>query len=232
MVVLRIGLGLWTAFVFGIAFEASAETGSGADEAAAWSEGMDEVLEVVRLEGDVERGREIYAVCAECHLAGGAGQPDGTMPQLAGQHRSVLIKQMVDIRSGLRHNPLMYPYVARLDDPQDLADLATYIAGLPVPSDNGTGPGTDLERGKALYEASCARCHGSKGEGSAEAIYPRLEGQHYRYLVRQLIDIAGGRRGNANPEMVAAIADFSARDVAIVADYISRLETADAEARN
>jgi cytochrome c553 len=50
-----------------------------------------------------------------------------------------------------------------------------------------------------------------------------LTGQHYRYLVRQLIDIAGGRRGNANLDMVEVITGYPARDVSVVADYVSRL---------
>ena len=145
------------------------------------------------------------------------------MPQLAGQRRSVLIKQMTDIRSGLRDNPSMYPYVARLDGLQALADVAAYIETLPIPADNGTGPGVDLASGEEIYVAECSRCHGVAGEGMAEAFYPRLAGQHYRYLVRQIIDIAGGRRGNANPDMAQVVARLSAKDIASVADYISRM---------
>ena len=37
---------------------------------------------------------------------------DGTFPQLAGQHTTVLIKQMADIRAGERDNPTMYPFAA------------------------------------------------------------------------------------------------------------------------
>ena len=190
-----------------------------------WSESVAEAVDAGNLPTSIDRGRTLYQVCSECHRPSGAGTSDGTMPQLAGQHSGVLIKQMMDIRSGLRRNPSMYPYVARLKGPQDLADLATYIETLPIPEDNGQGPGLDLERGKQLYDASCLRCHGERGEGSAAGFFPRLAGQHYRYLVRQLIDVAGGRRGNANPEMVQAIADFSARDVANVADYISRIHS-------
>jgi hypothetical protein len=60
-------------------------------------------------------------------LAVGAGRPDGTFPQLAGQHTSVLIKQMADIRAGVRDNPTMYPFAATLTDPQELADVAAFI---------------------------------------------------------------------------------------------------------
>jgi len=209
----------------GLAAGASAEpaAGPGGRSTSGWAGGLEETLAAVRLEPDLDRGRALYGVCSECHGSGGAGVPDGTIPQLAGQHRSVLIKQLIDIRSGLRSNPTLYPYVAQLEGLQELADLAAWIETLPVPSDNGIGPGGGLERGRRLYERRCARCHGDRGEGSAEAIYPRLQGQHYRYLVRQMIDVADGRRGNANDEMVAALADFSAADVALVADSLSRL---------
>ncbi len=192
-----------------------------------WSEAIAEAVEAGKLPTQIERGRALYAVCSECHGVEGDGSPDGAMPQLAGQHSSVLIKQLMDIRSGLRRNPSMYPYVARLDGAQDLADLSAYIETLPLPDDNGQGLGLDLDRGKELYEAGCVRCHGERGEGSAAGFYPKLAGQHYRYLVRQIIDVAGGRRGNANPDMAQAVADFSARDVANVADYISRIQESD-----
>ena len=202
----------------------SAQTAPTQSDEADWGESVLQAQRVADLQAEVARGRVLYQVCSECHLASGAGDPNGTMPQLGGQHSSVLIKQMMDIQSGLRKNPSMYPFVARLDDPQELADLAAYIETLPVTDDNGKGPGRDLERGQLLYTEHCASCHGERGEGNEQAFYPRIAGQHYRYLVRQIIDISGGRRANANPAMSAAVADFSARDVANVADYVSRLQ--------
>ena len=208
---------------------ARAEGGGSPSEAelASWSTSVVEAARVAAGAGDVEAGRALYETCAGCHHATGIGDPGGTMPQIAGQHRSVLIKQMLDIRSGRRKNPIMAPYLEKLEDASAIADVAAYVAGLAVPRANGKGPGVDLARGRSLYESSCARCHGQGGEGQGEAYYPALRGQHYRYLVRQLIDLAGGRRGNAHPEMVVAIQDFSARDVARVADYVSRLSLAE-----
>lgn len=202
---------------------AQAQTTANPSAERTWDEAVVEAREASKLTPQIDRGKEIYQVCSSCHLSTGAGQQDGTMPQLAGQRRGVLIKQMSDIRSGLRDNPSMYPYVARLDGPQALVDVAAYIETLPIPTDNGTGPGVDLESGEEIYVAECSRCHGVAGEGMAEAFYPRLAGQHYRYLVRQIIDIAGGRRGNANPDMAQVVARLSAKDIASVADYISRM---------
>lgn len=209
--------------LFSSATEAGAQAAASHTPGAQWSEAIAEAVEAGKLEARVDRGRALYEVCAECHLSNGAGTPDGTIPQLAGQHRGVLIKQLMDIRSGLRRNPSMYPYAVRLDGAQDLADVTAYIETLPIPKDNGKGTGVYLEDGKRLYDKNCLRCHGENGEGSADAFYPRVAGQHYRYLVRQLIDIAGGRRGNANPDMADSVKDFSARDVANVADYVSRI---------
>lgn len=226
MITSRIGMVLLVAF-FGVD-HAQAQTQAAADAADidadhAWDEAAVEAREASDLTPRLDRGREIYQVCSSCHLPTGAGQQDGTMPQLAGQRRAVLIKQMTDIRSGLRDNPSMYPYVARLEGLQALSDVAGYIETLPIPDDNGMGPGVDLERGEQIYGSQCSRCHGLYGEGVDEAFYPRLAGQHYRYLVRQIIDIAGGRRGNANPEMAQVVGSLSAIEIASVADYVSRM---------
>jgi cytochrome c553 len=223
MSALRIGMVLLVAFSWIGHAQAQTEASAEVEADHAWDEAVVEAREVSSLTPRLDRGEEIYQVCSSCHLPSGAGLPDGTMPQLAGQRRTVLIKQMTDIRSGLRHNPSMYPYVARLDGPQALSDVAGYIKTLPIPDDNGMGPGTDLERGEQIYGSRCSRCHGFGGEGVEEAFYPKIAGQHYRYLVRQMIDIAGGRRGNANPDMTQVVGSLSAKEIASVADYVSRM---------
>lgn len=182
-----------------------------------------EIRGALELTGSVERGEQVYQVCSNCHLPSGMGIPDGTMPQLAGQHGSVLIKQIADIRTGLRENPIMYPYTVELDAPQKLADLAAYLQSLPVPTSNGKGPGLRLERGRQIYEESCASCHGERGQGSAEAFCPVLAGQHYKYLMRQITDIRDGRRPHADPAMAQVVDEFDDRDLSATVDYISRL---------
>ncbi len=193
-------------------------------EGYVWNEQAGEKIEALTLSGDVENGEEAYEVCSACHLPSGAGRPDGTFPQLAGQHTTVLIKQMADIREGLRDNPIMYPFAITLIDPQELADVAAYIETLQIPKDNGKGPGTDLARGSELYAKDCVECHGDQGEGEAAKFYPVLAGQHYKYLLRQIGDIASGRRRNANPDMVEVVKGYSESDLVAVTDYMSRIE--------
>jgi cytochrome c553 len=218
--------GLWIAALLPTAAAAQPQPKKEGIEAEGyqWNEAAGEKIEALQLTGDVENGEEAFEICSACHLPSGAGRPDGTFPQLAGQHSTVLIKQMADIRSGLRDNPIMYPFAKTLIDPQELADVSAYIQTLPIPTDNGKGPGTALDRGKELYERDCTVCHGDFGEGNAEKFYPVLAGQHYKYLLRQIGDIAEGRRRNANPDMVKIVKDYPAADQDAVVDYMSRLE--------
>jgi len=107
-------------------------------------------------------------------------------------------------------------------------DIAAYLERLPMPPDNGRGPGEQLDRGAKLYAADCATCHGAGGEGRADRYFPRLAGQHYRYLLREGRMIRDGTRRNANPEMVNAIRNYSDEDIGLVSDYVSRLPVAPA----
>ncbi len=192
-------------------------------EGYVWNEASGEKIEALHLKGDPVNGADAYEVCSACHLPTGSGRPDGTFPQLAGQHTTVIIKQIADIRAGLRDNPIMYPFAVTLIDPQELADVAAYIETLPIPTNNGQGSGDDLELGAELYKRDCVKCHGDQGEGDREKFYPVLAGQHFKYLERQIGDIAAGRRRNANPDMVKIVKGYDPKQLDAVVDYMSRL---------
>jgi cytochrome c553 len=174
---------------------------------------------------DLDNGREVYRVCAVCHAPEGWGSRSGYYPQIAGQHTSVIIKQIVDILSRNRDTPTMFPFTVLENlSPQELADVAAYLQRQPMTADNGVGPGTDLEHGKKLYEENCVDCHGAGGEGKADDGMPLIQGQHYKYLVRQFQWIRDGKRRNADKEMMEQIQGFDDRDIAAIMDYTSRLK--------
>ena len=192
-----------------------------------WNAQGGEKSEALKLKGDRKRGEEAYEVCSDCHLPSGAGRPDGTFPQLAGQHTTVLIKQMADIRAGLRDNPTMYPFAVTLTDPQELADVAAFIEQLCIPVEHGRYEGKDLARqlatGKELYEKGCKECHGQNGEGAKEKFFPVIAGQHYKYLLRQMTEIRDGHRRNANPDMVKIIQKYNNDQLVAISAYQSSL---------
>ena len=192
-----------------------------------WNAQGGEKIEALQKKGDVVNGKEAYEVCGACHLPSGAGRPDGTFPQLAGQHSTVLIKQIADIRAGLRDNPIMYPFAKTLTDPQELADVAEYINSLCIPNDHGKYDGADaaaqVAKGHDLFEKECKDCHGVNGQGDKEKFYPVIAGQHYKYLLRQMTDIRDGKRRNANPDMVKIIKKYTDDQLVAISAFQSSL---------
>jgi cytochrome c553 len=185
-----------------------------------------ELLRALLLTPDIANGLSIYRECAACHKPEGWGLSNGSVPQIAAQHRNVVIKQLADIRAGNRDNVLMAPYssVESIGGAQAVADVAAYIDTLELSVTTGKGAGDDLELGERLYRENCVRCHGETGEGSNEGFAPRIQTQHYKYLVRQFEWIRDGKRRNSNPEMVAQIQGFGDRETHAVLDFVSRLE--------
>lgn len=216
-------LPLISAAVIALALPALAE---GTVDTSSWNQGGGEQDEALSLVPDHENGIETYEVCSACHQLNGWGLDDGTFPQIAGQHKDVIIKQLADIRALNRDNPTMYPFAlpSEIGGAQSIADVAEYISNLPMNPNNGKGPGTDLAHGEQLYKDNCVRCHGEAGEGDNEKFYPRIQGQHYNYLLRQYQWIKEGKRRNANPDMVQQIQSFSDADTSAVLDYVSRLQ--------
>lgn len=183
-----------------------------------------ELKELLALQGDAARGRTLFARCEVCHRKDGAGRVNGWTPRLAGQHASVLLKQVADIRAGRRANPEMQPLVAApVLTLAQIADVVAYLQALPVSPANGKGPGTQLERGQQLYAKDCVACHGARGEGDASRFVPAVAAQHHEYLVREVIAIRDGTRGNSNAEMVKVVKDYRPADIEAVADHMSRL---------
>lgn len=62
----------------------------------------------------------------------------------------------------------------------------------------------DEARAKKIVNGSCFLCHGAEGESSSE-VFPRLAGQHWQYIAKQLENFKTGVREST------AMADMSAK---------------------
>ncbi len=188
----------------------------------------DTVTIELSFEPDINNGRQIYETCATCHLPEGWGNSDGTYPQIAGQHQHVLIRQLLAIRKGERENPTMYPFVQErtIGGYQSLADVVTYISTLPMHPRHTSGPWKEhtdeYDMGKLLYQNNCAECHGKEGEGDNSTLIPRLHGQHYPYLLRQ-IQLVKNKKRNVNPAMTAIVSHMIDQDLKKILNYVSYL---------
>jgi cytochrome c553 len=181
-----------------------------------------ELATLLGMKGNPARGKEVFEACHDCHRKDASGRANGVFPRLSGQHALVLLKQLDDIRAGQRNNPSMQGLAGGLSR-NDLVDVAAFLQSLPISDKNGKGTGTNLKLGKQLYERDCASCHGANGEGDAVKFYPMVAAQHYQYLLREVITVREGTRGNSNPEMVRAVKDYGKADFEAVSDYMSQL---------
>jgi cbb3-type cytochrome c oxidase subunit III len=166
--------------------------------------------------------------CIACHGADAGGQADGSIPNIASQQSRVIIQQLVNFRHGERSDLRMEHFTGRhhLIDPQDIADVASYVSSLPPVKTPNVGDGKLAEFGASAYQNACATCHGASAEGDARGV-PRLAGQHFAYLLRQMQDVVEGRRTDLPAEHRMLLQRFEGSDLSAVADYLARLNARD-----
>jgi cytochrome c553 len=188
---------------------------------------LNEFVEAAQREPDLARGAKLFETCAACHGPQGVGTEDGEIPAIAGQHGSVLLKQLTDFRHEQRRDERMQYFTDQhhLPGPQELTDVAAYVASLPryPRTAGGIGDGKSLGEGASTYFRECERCHGPLGQGDLLLRRPRLAGQHYRYLLRQLEDTAQQRRPGMDAAHVDRLRRLSPSQLEGVADYLSRV---------
>jgi cytochrome c553 len=103
--------------------------------------------------------------------------------------------------------------------------VAAYVASLPrfPATAKGIGDGSHLDKGAKVYFRKCEQCHGPLGQGDLLRLRPRLAGQHYGYLLRQLEETAMGMRPGMDDRHVSMLKGLSKDEMRGVADYLSRV---------
>ena len=151
--------------------------------------------------GDAESGKALYTPCVACHGADGEGNAELLAPGLAGQSESYLMRQLWDFKKGKRGaapgdsaGAQMLPMVATLADGNAIADVAAYLASLPVQVPPATVVG-DAANGKKQYISKCGVCHGGDAWGNEALFTPRLTIVGDSYLLRQINNFQTGVRG-------------------------------------
>ncbi|MFC3908238.1 c-type cytochrome [Legionella dresdenensis] len=169
------------------------------------------------------------ALCAACHGAQGIST-NPQWPNIAGQHRNYLLKQLQDYKHGASRNDAAMSAVVNSLSEQDMADLAVFYSLQPIAE--GATPERYVKRGEQLYRGgdfakqitACIACHGPKGTGNGQAGFPSLSGQHAAYIIEQLQAFKEHKRTNdLNGIMQDISAKLSSEDMAAVAYYIQGL---------
>lgn len=84
-------------------------------------------------------------------------------------------------------------------------------------------PKVDLARAQEIVAGRCYLCHGLEGE-SASAVFPRLAGQHWEYVAKQLADFKSGKR--KSDTMKPQAEELSEGEMKALGVYFERKKTA------
>lgn len=172
--------------------------------------------------------RLAVGVCGTCHGAhGNSAQPK--FPRLAGQNPNYLSAQLKNFRGQTRGDPDAISYMwgmAGLLSDESIAALAEYYAKQSVRSE-AVADSAQIARGREIYEhgvesegvPACAACHGPDGHGVTD--FPRLAGQHSRYVLKQLSSFKSNMRNVAVMHGVAQ--SLRTIEMSAVAAYVESM---------
>ena len=159
-------------------------------------------------------------VCAACHGPNG-NATDPQYPVLAGQNARYIYLQLKDFKEGRRRDPQMDPMAAPLSR-DDMLALAEYFSKQKQASLGFKADPAKVAAGrKKSDEVLCPMCH--LGEFAGQNEIPRVAGQHYQYVRKQLSDFKARRRTNDAGNMTSVAGTLSDEDIDNLAHYIANL---------
>jgi len=158
--------------------------------------------------------------CFACHGPNGNSVVP-QFPSLAGQTARYIYLQLRDFQEGRRTDPMMQPIAQPLGRDDMLALAAFFAAQKSQPNTFKADP-ERAARGKAKAdETLCTMCHLGNFAGQNEI--PRVAGQQYDYVVKQLRDFKSRARTNDAGNMTSVARTLSDEDIVNLAHYTASL---------
>jgi cytochrome c553 len=160
------------------------------------------------------------ATCEACHGPNG-NSTIPLNPNLAGQTWRYIYLQLKDFKEDRRTDPQMTPVAKELSR-EDMIALGNWFAAQKPATNRYKADSAKVAAGQKTSDAVlCPMCH--LGGFSGQNEIPRVGGQNYEYVVKQLQDFKHRRRTNDAGNMTSVAATLSDQDIENLAQYITTL---------
>ena len=188
-------------------------------------------------------GKRLYMrkTCLACHGRGGK-RAIQDYPNIAGQEKTYLARQIMDIVEGKRtgglnaqgkpraeamRGALVTPEGQPRITKDEAKQIADWLSGLEPakPRPPKDLKPEDIAAGEKLYKKKrCRTCHGKMGDKPLKG-YPYIAGQKYEYLVHQIQDIRDKKRTNGKTKvMVNFVRKLKDEEIAQIAAWLSTID--------
>ena len=175
------------------------------------------------LNTDLLAGQASYAVCSSCHGVNAEGNKAMHAPRLAGMDAEYMKRQLRHFKRGVRGTheddtwgQTMAPMAMMLADGSAINNVVAYIDTLSGQADfdddasynlsaaverYAPSASGDPNKSAALYQSTCAMCHGGAGDGVWTMNAPQLTGLEGWYLSSQIKNFRDGIRGRHSDDL-------------------------------
>ncbi len=188
-------------------------------------------------------GKRLYLrkTCMACHGKGGVRSIQD-YPNIAGQPKKYLVKQIDDILSGkriggtdptgaMRTAPMVGALVTAEDKlritAEEIEQISDWLSSLPPaePAALETPLGDkEVKAAKKLYRKKCRSCHGKNALKPLKG-YPVIAGQRKAYIIAQINDVKNKLRTNGRIKtMFPMVRKLTDEQIDLLASYLSQID--------
>lgn len=195
------------------------------------TESMSDLSSDIPRVGPTPPPEPVRGVCWRCHGTDGIGRGEGAFPSLAGQRAEYLYASLRAYAGRQRFSGIMTNVAANLTD-DAMQQAAQYYSGLSPRHVEQAMDTSAFARGQRIASLgvpdrdipACIECHGPT-DAPKNPSYPRLAGQHRRYLASQLQLLkARERGGSVNVNLMHVFVDrLRPEDIRDASVYFSSL---------
>ena len=184
---------------------------------------------------DLARGKQLFALCTQCHATNGGGDSSFLAPAIAGLPAWYVDMQLRNFKSGIRGlhaedtgGLRMYPMSLWLQNEDDQKAVSAYVGSMPaVETKRELGHPGDAAKGAGYY-AVCGACHAPDGTGNQAMGAPPLTGMSDWYLLSSIQKYKTSIRGSLpgdiyGPAMIGMVATLPNDDA--IRDVIAHIQS-------